>query len=129
MFGGLAFMLRGLTAGNRTTTVCAMNVSTQAILREFKDGLCAIYRGRLDGCYLFGSYARGEADAESDVDILVVLDDFERYGAEVDRTSELASVLSLKYNVSISVAFLKRRDWQRGETPFILNVRDEAIAA
>ncbi|MBI3323966.1 MAG: nucleotidyltransferase domain-containing protein, partial [Candidatus Omnitrophica bacterium] len=45
------------------------------------------------------------------MDVLVVLDDVEHYGAEVDRTSELTSMLSLQYGVSISKVFVREREW------------------
>ena len=88
-----------------------------------------MYGERLKGVYLYGSYAREEADPESDVDILVVLADFEHYGNEVDRTGHLGADLSLKYGVSVSTVFIRERDWLRGETPFLDNVREEALPA
>jgi predicted nucleotidyltransferase len=99
----------------------------QKILNELKSGLQIIYRKELKGVYLFGSYARGEADRESDFDVLVVLKDFKHYAQEVDRTAELASNLSLKYGVTISTMFMRERDWVQGDSPFLSNVRDEAI--
>ena len=42
--------------------------------------------------YLFGSYARGEADEESDVDLLVDLD-YEHFTLKFFRTSELLTHL------------------------------------
>lgn len=59
------------------------------LLQEFRAGLERIYSFRLHGIYLCGSYARREADAESDADILVVLEDFAHYGSEVDRMGQL----------------------------------------
>ena len=99
------------------------------LLQEFRDGLERTYGSRLCGVYLYGSYARGEADTESDVDILVVLKDFAHYGSEVDRTGQLGSDLSLKHGVSISQVFMRERDWLQGETPFLANVREEAVPA
>ena len=104
-----------------------MSERVRTLMNELKTGLQAIYRERLKGVYLYGSYARDEADEESDVDVLVVLDDFEHYGVEVNRTSELGASLSLQYSVSVSKVFLRERDWLNGQTPFLANVREEAI--
>ena len=99
------------------------------VLGDLKAGLRLVYGDRLRGVYLFGSYARGEADRESDFDVLVVLQDFVRYALEVDRTAELAADLSLKYSVTISLVFFREREWLHGDTPFLSNVRDEAVPA
>ena len=104
-----------------------MNNDIRRLLGEFKAGLETIYGDRLAGIYLYGSYARGEQDDESDVDILVVLDDFDDYCAEVDRVGELGAELSLKYGVSVSKVFVRQPDWLDGDTPFLANVREEAI--
>ena len=106
-----------------------MSKSIKKLLSELKKNLKAIYGDRLKAFYLFGSYARGEEDQESDLDVAVVLDDFDRYGAEVDRTSSITSQLSLDYGVSISKVFLRKQDWIKSETPFLVNIKEEAIPA
>lgn len=106
-----------------------MKADVKTLMAELKGRLQALYGERLKGVYLFGSYARGEADEESDVDVLVVLDDYESYGAEVERAGELGAELSLRYGVSISKVFLREREWRQGDTPFLANVRGEAVAA
>ncbi len=106
-----------------------MSGDIKTFLEELKAGLGALYADSLRGVYVYGSYARGDYDEESDFDVLVVLDDFASYGAEVDRTAELAAALSLEYGVSISQVFLREQDWLTGDSPFLRSVRDEAIAA
>ena len=98
-------------------------------MQEVKEGLEHINGPRLRGLYHFGTHARGEAEAESDVDVLVVLDAIEQYGVEVDRTGHLVSDLSLKYVVSISRVFVPEHDWLERDTPFLANAREEAVAA
>lgn len=87
------------------------------------------YGNRLRGMYLFGSYSRNEAGPESDVDVLVVLDDFTRYGEEVDATAQIVGDLSLEHTISINIVFVRQADWQKNETPFLKNVHEEAVAA
>jgi predicted nucleotidyltransferase len=107
----------------------AMTGTLPSLLDKLKSGLAAIYGERLRGVYLYGSYARGEQDWESDVDVLVVLDEVPRYGAEVDRTGELIANLSLAYDVSVSRVVVSERTWRTGDTLFLANVRDEAVPA
>ena len=105
-------------------------IKCKEVLVKLKEGLLRIYGPRLKGVYLYGSYARQEQHRESDLDVLIVLDQFaDCYGAEIDRTGYLASDLSLKYGVSISRVFVTERDWQTRHTSFLDNVREEAIAA
>jgi len=103
--------------------------SLHLLLTELRTGLAAIYGIRLRGVYLFGSHARNEADTESDVDVLVVLDQVEQYGREVSVTGPLISQLSLQFGVSISRVFVSQQDWTDRHTPFLANVREEAIPA
>ena len=106
-----------------------VNERIRTLLKDLKEGLGTICGERFKGVYLYGSYARGEEDRESDVDVLVILDRVNHYGAEVDRTGHLVSDLSLKDGVSISRVFVSQRDWSTRETPFLANAREEAIPA
>jgi predicted nucleotidyltransferase len=99
------------------------------IIEELKLGLTIMYRERLKGVFLFGSFSRGEADDESGIDVLIVLDKIERYGDEVDRSNRLIADLSLKCGRSISCVFATERRWKEDQTNFFLNVREEAIPA
>jgi len=98
-------------------------------MAELKRRLDALYGGRLKGVYLFGSYARDEADEESDADVLIILDRVDNYSEEIDRTGEVISKLSLYLGVAISRVFASERQWREDQTLFFLNVRGEAVPA
>jgi predicted nucleotidyltransferase len=98
-----------------------------ALLSELRAGLTHLYGERLVGVYLFGSFARGEQDSESDLDVLIVLDRVDSYGAEIDRTGDLIARLALAYGLSVSRVFVNAEDWTRGTGSFLEAVRREAI--
>ena len=79
--------------------------------------------------YFGYSYARGEAHPASDVDVMIVLSDYQSYGVEIDRTGELASRLSLEYGLSISRVIMKEVQWQNSATSLLRNIRAEGIPA
>ena len=106
-----------------------MTGQVEELVAELKAGLIQLYGPNLNSILIFGSYARGEQDNESDLDVLVILDHFEHYGTEIDRSGHLTSDLSLKYGVSISTIFVTHQDWLERDTPLLRNARFEAIAA
>lgn len=108
---------------------CIMNTAVQNLLEELRSGLKRLYGSRLKRVYLFGSHARGEATPESDVDVLIVLDRVDHYYTELKKTGSLASDLSIRYDVCISRVFISEEDWLRKKTPFLSNVREDAVPA
>lgn len=104
-----------------------VNRILRQLLAEQNKELRLIYGNQLVGVYLFGSYARGEQDPESDLDILIVLQDYASYSSEVKRTGRLISRLSLEHGISISRKFIRQLDWKKGDSPLVRNIRNEAV--
>jgi predicted nucleotidyltransferase len=69
--------------------------------------------------------ARGDARPDSDIDVLVVLRDKFDYREAIARTSELVARLSLENDLLISTVFISKDRYERGGSPFLLNVRRE----
>jgi len=80
-----------------------INPAIEPIVREFKKALQALYGDRLSDVVLYGSYARGDYDDESDIDLMVVLTD-ERVNtyAEIRKITAVETELLLKYGFAIS---------------------------
>jgi uncharacterized protein len=97
------------------------------IVKKFKQRVKYLYGERLTALYLFGSYARGDSEEGSDLDILVVLDTFRFHSSEISRTADLVSDLSLEYLITVSPMFMRERDWNLGKKPLLRNVKREGI--
>ena len=105
-----------------------MNEETlRDVLNKLRIGLSEILKDRLEGVYLYGSHARGEARIGSDIDVIIVLDgDFE-YSEMLDQTIDLAADLSLEFDVVISRTFVSKDRYQNEMSPFYMNVRRDAV--
>ena len=99
----------------------------QTILAATKKGLQKLYGPRLRGLVLYGSYARGDATPESDIDVAVILDEYKDVGAEIFRSGELNSRICLRYNVLVALMPVRERDWLADDSPFISNVRHDGV--
>ncbi|WP_158600239.1 nucleotidyltransferase domain-containing protein [Fibrisoma montanum] len=76
----------------------------ESVATEFKQELQTMYGDQFIGLVLFGSYARGDYQPESDMDFAVVLKDpATRPAAEIVRLAPLSAELSLKHGVLVSI--------------------------
>ena len=105
-----------------------MNDKALKILADVYNGCCEIYGNQLCDAYLYGSYARGDFDEESDVDILVTANiDTPEHGDYFNKISILSSRLSLKYDLTVSVKPQKQFLRYAATLPFYINVLKEGV--
>lgn len=99
-----------------------------AVLTSLKKYLQQEYQERFDQVVLFGSQARGEATPESDIDVLIVLEDPVNASEELNRTSQFIAQLCLENNLLISRLFMSRSRYETENSPLLKNIRREGIA-
>jgi predicted nucleotidyltransferase len=98
------------------------------ILREFREKAEKLYGSRLKNIILYGSYARGQAnDEDSDIDLAVVLAGAVDPCEEIDRMADIFTELNLEHNVLIAVYPVSENDFEKVESPLLINVRKEGI--
>src|SRR3972149_1072314 len=108
-----------------TNKLCEKNIEN--ILHELKQELKRVYKNRLVSLILYGSYARGEAGADSDIDVVVLKGNVVP-GREIDCMLDIITDLGLKYNTLISIYPVSENSMQSVKSPLLLNVHAEGIS-
>jgi predicted nucleotidyltransferase len=88
-----------------------------------------LYGPRLVSLVLYGSQARGDAEEGSDIDVLVVLEGPVRPGQEIAHTGVDVAEVSLAHNVAVACMFVSREQFEHEQSPLLINVRREGVAA
>ncbi len=101
-----------------------------AILGEAFERSKAVFGNSLVNAYLYGSFARGDYDDESDVDILLTVDksdsDIRLYNKSL---AKIDSDLSLDHNITVTVTVkpVEQFNLFAEISPFYRNVINEGI--
>ena len=99
------------------------------ILREFREKAEKLYGQRLKNIVLYGSYARGQATQDSDIDLAVVLEGNVIAGEEIDRLIDVITDINLNHCILLSVYPVSEKDYNSVDSPLLLNIRQEGVAA
>jgi predicted nucleotidyltransferase len=101
-------------------------MTNDPVLIRFRNALDAMYGSRIQRVVLFGSHARGKADAESDYHIAIFLNDFSDRWSEIDRIVPL--VTDILYDAG---AFIHAMPFRAGayleRTPLMHEIRLEGV--
>lgn len=99
----------------------------RAIALRLKEELARLYGQRLVEVVLYGSCTRGEQGEDSDVDVVVVLQDEPEVGTEIERMGHLVAHLNLEHGILLSVLPTSLARWEEASGPFWRNIRKEGV--
>ena len=100
------------------------------LLRETHTGLKKIFNENLESVILYGSYARGDYNSESDIDIMALVnlekEELSKYRRLV---SDFANDIDLKYDILLSVKLQDKSTFEKYSEalPYYMNVIKEGV--
>jgi len=105
-----------------------MNLTSIApTINEIKRSLHELYGDRLVKLILFGSHARGEANPDSDIDLLAVFKSPISQVQEISYMSELCIKILLEHNELVSVIPMDEDRFNAKDVALLRNIKREGI--
>ena len=109
-------------------------MSSQNVLNEITTKVVQAAREslgeKLDKVILYGSYARGDFDDESDIDIMILADvPLEEQGYERKKIRKLLNRVDLEHDIVLSLCVINRGTFNRyvHDLPFFANVSKHGV--
>ena len=102
-------------------------LDAREVARAVAEDLSDLYGNRLRRVVLFGSWARGDAQPESDVDLLVVLDEVRSRRRELARMSDVLWRHSLEHDTVVTEIPVSEREYLESDEPLLVRARAEGL--
>lgn len=102
----------------------------EAVIRDMVAVYREVFGGRIEQILLYGSYARGDADGDSDIDIAaIVRGDRQELQKKLKKVWDVSSSLELKYGVIISPTVIPYDEYMayKEDLPYYRNISEEGI--
>jgi len=106
-----------------------MDQNIKSLINQVKTHLIKIYGGKIKKVILYGSYVRGEATRDSDIDILILVDQSLNPFEVRESLSDLLFDILLDEGELISVIVVPEHLFESYNSPFMLNVKKEGVVA
>ncbi len=96
------------------------------LLRTVEIELEKIFKDKLKRIILFGSYARGDYDGESDVDVMALVDDSDPYRYD-DALLDIEVDLSIDFKTELSIFIENESSYEEAKQykPFLKAIENE----
>jgi len=104
-----------------------MDERIKRLVNRIKEILIKLYGKKIKQVILYGSHVRGEATEDSDIDVLVVVDDSLNPFEVRKSLSDLLFDILLEERELVSVIAVPEHFFGNYNFPFILNVKAEGV--
>lgn len=99
----------------------------KTVITKVKKELENAYKEELVSLILFGSQARGEANQNSDIDILVILNRPVNPVIEIKKNIDKLTELSLDNDIEINCFYVSQEQFKIRKNPLFKNIEKEGI--
>jgi uncharacterized protein len=99
----------------------------EVTLGRLKEAISKHYKNRLNQLILYGSYARGDFNENSDIDLLVVLNEIESEMKEIDALAEIKTDILLDSDIYISINPVSSDKLRNSGYLYYQNIRNEGV--
>jgi predicted nucleotidyltransferase len=104
-----------------------MDQKIKSLINQIKTHLIKMYGEKIKRVILYGSYVRGEATRDSDIDILVLVDESLNPFEVRESLSDLLFDILLEEGELISVIAVPEQLFENYNSPFMLSVKNEGV--
>lgn len=104
-----------------------MDERIKHLIKQIKAHLITMYGEKIKKVILYGSYVRGNATRDSDIDILVLVDQSLNPFEVRESLSDLLFDMILEEGELVSVIAVPEHFYESYNSPFMLNVRKEGV--
>ena len=102
-------------------------ITRDPILERFRTAIAELYGARLERLVLFGSRARGDAQADSDYDIAVFLTDFTSCAQEFRRVAAVELSILDMTGATVRAMPFRAGSWRDPMSPLMYEIRKDGL--
>ena len=106
-----------------------MDQKIKLLIGQIKEHLAGMYGEKIRKVILYGSCARGTATSDSDIDILLLVDESLNPFEVRESLSDLLYDILLEEGELVSVMVVGEDLYENYNSPFMLNVKKEGMVA
>lgn len=116
---------------NKTRKGSWLGEPAETVMSDFVNDLKKTFGNNLVSVIVFGSYARGDAGPDSDLDIAVILKSIPDYWDTKTKIEDIAyaNTFDKERYVTIASVLMNEREFLTGLSPLLLNIRKEGRKA